>query len=290
MDRSAAPWRVLEEPDPNTVGPDAPAGGDRAERVGVPKRGAADATARPDRTGLAAGWLVAGALLAAAAVALAIFVAVGAANPTIDLPAGLNDLASSGPSVRAGVGGSGNLGVSDPAGGVTASGADGAGANGIVVEVAGAVARPGLYHLAPRARVADAITAAGGYSRRVDATRTTGAVNLAAHLADGDRVIVPSRDDPAAVLGASGGSTSVGAGGSSGGAGSGAIAAGSGLVDLNRATAAELDALPGIGPVTAAKIVAARQERPFRSVDELRDRKLVGASVFARLRSRVTVH
>ena len=103
-------------------------------------------------------------------------------------------------------------------------------------------------------------------------------------------MIVPSRDDPAAGLGASGGSASAGAGGARDAAGSGGAAGGAGLVDLNRATVAELDALPGIGPVTAAKIVAARQERPFRSVTELRDRKLVGPSVFARLRSHVTVH
>lgn len=291
MDRTAAPWRVLEEPQPDRDGPVAPYPGDPAARMGVTKRGDADARARAtgqDRVGASIGWLIAGTVLAVVAVALAIAVAVGATNPAINLPAGANGLTSGGSAASGtnepwGTAGSGSL-----SGGGTVS-ATGAG-SGIVVEVAGAVARPGLYHLVPGARVADAITAAGGYSRRVDAARTTAALNLAAHLADGDRVIVPSRDDPTAGLGASGGSASIGAGGASDAAGSGGAAGGAGLVDLNRATVAELDALPGIGPVTAAKIVAARQERPFRSVAELRDRKLVGPSVFARLRSHVTVH
>jgi len=149
----------------------------------------------------------------------------------------------------------------------------------IVVEVAGAVARPGVYDLVAGARVADAIAAAGGYSPRIDLGRATSELNLAARVADGDRIIVPSRDDAPATAGSSppGPLATPGA------------AVHAGPVDLNRATADELDALPGVGPVTVAKIIASRTEHAFHSVNDLLSRKLVGTAEFAKIRKLVTV-
>jgi competence protein ComEA len=124
-------------------------------------------------------------------------------------------------------------------------------------------------------RVGDLVAAAGGYSARVDTTRADRDLNQAALLHDGDQVRVPSRDDPEIAAGGSGEPASAGTG--------------DGLVDLNRATAAELDALPGIGPVTIDKIIAAREEAPFTSIEELRTRGLLGEKTFERIRESLVV-
>jgi len=156
----------------------------------------------------------------------------------------------------------------------------------LVVDIAGAVVRPGVYRLPAGSRVGDAITAAGGYGPRVDAARVGTELNLAAPLTDGQHLAVPSRDDVAL-----GGDTTGGSAGSGAGSGPSGGSPGSGsLVDLNRATSAELDALPGIGPVTAAKILAARESAPFAAVQDLLDRKLVGQKTFDGLRDLVTVN
>jgi competence protein ComEA len=183
-------------------------------------------------------------------------------------------------------------GTAWPAASTLAEGAGGgmpsAGPATLIVEVAGAVVRPGLYTLSPGSRVGEAIAAAGGYGPRVDATRADLEINLASPLHDGEKIRVPSRDDPPGPVAGPGGGGA--AGGSSGSASGGASAGASGgLIDLNRATASELDTLPGIGPVTAGKIIAAREEQPFTRVEELRERKIVGGSVFGKIRDLVTV-
>ena len=120
----------------------------------------------------------------------------------------------------------------------------------VVVDVVGAVHRPGLYRLAQSARIADALARAGGPTPKADLEQ----VNLAAPLADGEQVVVPRK-------------VAAGAGASSGGAAGSTPA---GPVHLSTATLEQLDALPGVGPVTAQKILDYRaQHGAFRSVEEL---------------------
>lgn len=156
---------------------------------------------------------------------------------------------------------------------------DVAGAGTIVVHVAGAVARPGVYHLATGARAVDAVTAAGGGTEAAHPD----AVNLAAPLTDGDRLYVPRRDE---VVGVPAGVTAAPTASGDGGAAS-AVAP---PLDLNAATVDQLDALPGVGPATAAAIVAHRQQHgPFPSVDRLADVRGIGPAKLEALRTLVRV-
>lgn len=147
----------------------------------------------------------------------------------------------------------------------------------VVVDVGGAVSRPGVYRLPAGSRIGDAVAAAGGFSPRVDVERAGDSLNLAALVHDGERVIVPSRDD--APVG--------GTGGEAGSGGPGGTTS-TGRINLNTASQSELETLPGIGPVTAGKILAARAESPFRTVDELRDRGIVGPATFEKIRDLVS--
>ncbi len=151
----------------------------------------------------------------------------------------------------------------------------------IVVDIEGAVGAPGIHQLADGSRVGDAIAAAGGYAPNVDIEAAQRSLNLAAKLTDGQQIRVPALGDAATV------STAPGGGG--GDVGGGEPSAPGALIDLNHATADELDTLPGIGPVTAAKIIDARTQAPFATVDELQSRGVVGPSTFEKLRDLVTV-
>jgi len=160
----------------------------------------------------------------------------------------------------------------------SASGGPGSQDAEIVVHAAGAVARPGVYRLAPTARVVDLLEAAGG---PVAGAELSG-INLAAPLADGARVHFPrSGEEPSAEVAV------VEAPPGQFGAGAGASPA---PVDLNEAGAAELESLPGIGPVTAAAIVAHRlREGPFRSVESLQEVTGIGPVKLGRIEDLVTV-
>ena len=250
MDRSATPWRVLDDA----------ATGDQVQSSRT-AGATSDSSAGPTRLPHLS-WTAVGGFGLAASLAIGAFV-VAASSPQgeIVVDGGSTWTASrSAPAARG----------SSPAG------------TRLVVDVQGAVLRPGVLELESGARVGDAIAAAGGYGPRVDAERAARELNLAQAVADGDRIVVPSRDDPP-------GSAASGQPGGGGGGGGGSGGETGGLVDLNTASAAELDKLPGVGPVTAQKIIDARAEAPFATVDDLRDRKIVGASVFEKLRDLVTV-
>ena len=138
----------------------------------------------------------------------------------------------------------------------------------VVVSVVGLVAAPGLVTLPAGSRVADALTAAGGLLPEADPA----AVNAAAVLTDGQQITVGV---PGAAVPTDG---------------AGPAAGGGGVLDLNAATVADLDALPGIGPVLAQRIVDHRAAHgPFTSVDQLDDVSGIGPAIFADLADRVRV-
>jgi len=134
-----------------------------------------------------------------------------------------------------------------------------------MVDVVGAIAHPGVVRLPSGSRVLDALLAAGGMTGEADLF----ALNKAALLRDGMRIYVPRPGE--------------------------AIPAGSAAspaetkINVNAATAAELDALPGVGPATAAAIVRSRATKPFASVDELQTRGLLSPRELAALRDLVSV-
>lgn len=132
----------------------------------------------------------------------------------------------------------------------------------ITVHVSGAVAAPGLVEVAPTARVADVIAAAGGAT----ADAAPGSINLAAAVRDGEQVVVPA-------------------------AGTGQVGpVDDGLVRVNSATAAELEEIPGVGPVLAGRIVAAREDRGgFATVEDLLDVAGIGEAKLASLRPYVVI-
>lgn len=146
----------------------------------------------------------------------------------------------------------------------------------LVVHVLGAVRRPGLVQLPERSRVQDAIRSAGGLARNAD----PGELNLAQLLTDGEQIVIGTRRAPA-------GEVRDGGGTEGGGTAAGSTAP---TVDLNRATETQLESLPGVGPVTAGKIVAWRTEHHrFSRVEELQEVDGIGPKTYAQIAPHVRV-
>lgn len=143
----------------------------------------------------------------------------------------------------------------------------------VVVHVSGAVVHEGLVHVSPGSRVADAIAAAGGAGAGADLRR----INLAAKLVDGQQVAVPKVGEPALPVAEGAGAAT-------------ASPSAAAPLDINSATAAQLEALPGIGPSLAGAIVAERERTGgFRSVEDLRRVRGIGDARFAQLRPLIRV-
>lgn len=140
----------------------------------------------------------------------------------------------------------------------------------IVVDVAGAVMKPGVYKLKVDSRVQDALIAAGGMSEDADREKVAKSINLASKMVDGAKIYVPWQGEKIpdsqenVVL----------------------SAANEGLININDASQSELEELPGIGEVTAGKII---NGRPYSDINQLLEKKVVGQSVFEKIKDKIEI-
>jgi competence protein ComEA len=141
---------------------------------------------------------------------------------------------------------------------------------GITVDIEGAVMKPGVYTFAADSRIQDALIVAGGMSKEADRAQVTKGLNLASKLIDGGKIYIPFQGEQVAMNG----NESI-------------LGSQSGGVDLNTASQQALEALPGIGEVTAKKIIEAR---PYHAIDELLQKKVVGQKVYEQIKEKVSVN
>lgn len=139
----------------------------------------------------------------------------------------------------------------------------------IVVEINGAVNKPGVYHFQTGARVDDALEIAGGISEKANSKYVSQNINRASKLTDGQKIYIPFTDQNP-VLGAQNTSS---------------LATG-GLISINTASIQELESLPGVGPVTANKVI---QGRPYGSLEELLSKKIVSTKVFGEVKEKISL-
>jgi len=150
------------------------------------------------------------------------------------------------------------------------------GIGGVVVEVAGAVENPGVYQLSEGARIEDALIAAGGISADADREWMEKILNRAAKITDGQKIYIKHLEEESAnILGVSSGS------------GGGLPANSEGVININTASQKELESLWGIGPVTAQNII---EHRPYSSVEELLQKKILKTNVYETNKDRLSVY
>lgn len=145
----------------------------------------------------------------------------------------------------------------------------------LVVDVEGAVLKPGVHYVSSDSRVQDALIAAGGLSSDADRDWVTKNLNLAVKVTDGTKIYIPRiGEDVKGTIGGTGITSTTGSIADS-------------QVNINTASDQALDSLSGIGPVTAQKII---NGRPYSSIDELLSRKIVGSKVFEQIKEKITAY
>lgn len=141
-----------------------------------------------------------------------------------------------------------------------------------VLDIAGAVLKPGVYKLPAGSRLSDAVAQAGGFAPNADAEYISKSINLAQKVSDGAKIYIPKKGEAVQSF------SSQNSGASSSSIG--------GKININTASQSQLESLPGIGPVTAGKIIAAR---PYQGVDELLVKKIVGQKTFEKIKGDISV-
>ncbi|KKS97826.1 MAG: helix-hairpin-helix repeat-containing competence protein ComEA, competence protein ComEA [Candidatus Gottesmanbacteria bacterium GW2011_GWA2_43_14] len=144
----------------------------------------------------------------------------------------------------------------------------------IKVDIEGSVLNPGLYEFSDGARIEDALESAGGLSDNADLDWIEKNINKAARLIDGGKVYVPARGEAKQTGSAFAVSEN------------NLLGVTTGLININNASQAELEALPGVGPVTAGKIISGR---PYGKIEELKEKKAVGDALFDKIRDKLTI-
>lgn len=145
----------------------------------------------------------------------------------------------------------------------------------IAVDISGAVKKPGVYKLDETARVEDSVNASGGFSKDADQEYISKYINLAQKLADGSKIYIPYKGEsslnPGSVI--------------QGGVVSGANT--KTTVNINTSSQSELESLPGVGPVTASKIISGR---PYNKIEDLLGQKIVSKKVFEQIKDQIVIY
>lgn len=145
----------------------------------------------------------------------------------------------------------------------------------IKVDIEGSVVKPGVYEFSEGERIEDAINRAGGYTEKADLDWMEGNLNKAALLTDGGKIYIPAIGEKLESVQINTDSSKVDT-----------LGVTTGLININSASQSDLETLPGVGPVTAGKII---DSRPFATLEELRTKKAVGNALFDKIKDKLTI-